>query len=229
MQVRPIAEDEMFKVMRSGKRQKKQWKRMLTKVTFVGGGFTRKPPKYERFIRPTGMFGQRPASEMRSPAASAAASTKRHCLQAGQASVTYAFRATGLRMNKAHVTHPELKCTFCLGIIGVKKNPNGQTYTSLGVMTKGTIIEVRTGPLACRLLHPVGVRCSRSSQMLAASCLSIFLHFRQVNVSELGLVTPGGKVVWGKYAQVRCRDVSKYASKPVGCCMAASLWELVPV
>ena len=24
----------------------------------------------------------------------------------------------------------------------------------------------------------------------------------QVNVSELGLVTPGGKVVWGKYAQV---------------------------
>ena len=44
----------MFKVMRSGKRQKKQWKRMLTKVTFVGGAFTRKPPKYERFIRPTG-------------------------------------------------------------------------------------------------------------------------------------------------------------------------------
>ena len=44
----------MFKVMRSGKRQKKQWKRMVTKPTFVGAGFTRKPPKYERFIRPTG-------------------------------------------------------------------------------------------------------------------------------------------------------------------------------
>ena len=27
-------------------------------------------------------------------------------------------------------------------------------------------------------------------------------HAEQVNVSELGLVTPGGKVVWGKYAQV---------------------------
>ena len=67
-------------------------------------------------------------------------------------------------MRKAHVTHPELKCTLCLDIIGVKKNPNGGTYTSLGVITKGTIIEV--------------------------------------NVSELGLVTPGGKVVWGKYAQV---------------------------
>ena len=25
---------------------------MVTKVTFVGEGFTRKPPKYERFIRP---------------------------------------------------------------------------------------------------------------------------------------------------------------------------------
>lgn len=121
--VRPVAEDEMFKVLKSGKRQKKAWKRMVTKVTFVGPGFTRKPPKYERFIRPT-----------------------------------------GLRMKKAHVTHPELKATFCLDIIGVKKNPNGQMYTSLGVVTKGTVIEV--------------------------------------NVSELGLVTPGGKVVWGKYAQV---------------------------
>lgn len=54
--------------------------------------------------------------------------------------LTYAI--AGLRMNKAHVTHPELKCTFCLEIIGVKKNPNGQTYTTLGVITKGTIIEV---------------------------------------------------------------------------------------
>jgi len=121
--VRPIAEDEMFRVMRSGKRQKKTWKRMITKATFVGPGFTRKPPKYERFIRPS-----------------------------------------GLRFTKAHVTHPELKCTFQLDILGVKKNPNGPMYSSLGVLTKGTVIEV--------------------------------------NVSELGLVTPGGKVVWGKYALV---------------------------
>jgi len=121
--VRGVAEDEMFKVMKTGKRQKKAWKRMVTKVTFVGQGFTRKPPKYERFIRPT-----------------------------------------GLRMTKAHVTHPELKATFQLNILGVKKNPNGQMYTGLGVVTRGTIIEV--------------------------------------DVSELGLVTPAGKVVWGKYAQV---------------------------
>ena len=105
------------------KQKRKEWKRMVTKVTFVPPGFTRKPPKYERFIRPT-----------------------------------------GLRMKSAHVTHPELKVTLQLDILGVKKNPNGQAYTSLGVVTKGTIIEV--------------------------------------NVSELGLVTPGGKVVWGKYAQV---------------------------
>jgi len=121
--VRPIAEDEMFKVMRSGKRMKKSWKRVITKATFVGAGFTRKPPKYERFIRPS-----------------------------------------GLRFTKAHITHPELKATFQLEILGVKKNPNGAMYSSLGVLTKGTIVEV--------------------------------------NVSELGLVTPGGKVVWGKYAQI---------------------------
>jgi ribosome biogenesis protein NSA2 len=50
--VRGIAEDEMFKVLKTGKKGTKQWKRMVTKVTFVGDNFTRKPPKYERFIRP---------------------------------------------------------------------------------------------------------------------------------------------------------------------------------
>eukprot|EP00347_Sterkiella_histriomuscorum_P010109 403338634 len=121
--VKPLSEDEMFKVLRTGKRRKKAWKRVVNKVTFVDENFVRKPPKFERFIRPT-----------------------------------------GLRFKKAHVTHPELKTTFCLDILGVKKNPQSAMYTSLGVITKGTVIEV--------------------------------------NVSELGLVTQTGKVVWGKYAQV---------------------------
>lgn len=121
--VRAAADSEVFRVIKTGKRKKKSWKRMVTKVCFVGDGFTRKPPKYERFIRPM-----------------------------------------GLRFKTAHVTHPELKATFHLPIIGVKKNPSSPMYTSLGVITKGTLIEV--------------------------------------NVSELGLVTQSGKVVWGKYAQV---------------------------
>jgi len=58
----------------------------------------------------------------------------------------------------------DLKATFQLQILGVKKNPQSPMYTQLGVLTKGTIIEV--------------------------------------NVSELGMVTAGGKVVFGKYAQV---------------------------
>lgn len=122
-QVRPITDDEMFKTVATGKRKQKAWKRMVTKVTFVGDNFTRKPPKYERFIRPA-----------------------------------------ALRFKKAHVTHPELNATFHLDIIGVKKNPSSSLYTTLGVITKGTVLEV--------------------------------------NVSELGLVTTSGKVVWGKYAQV---------------------------
>lgn len=65
-----------------------------------------------------------------------------------------------MRFKKAHVTHPELKATFCLPILGVKKNPSSPLYTSLGVITKGTVVEV--------------------------------------NVSELGLVTQGGKVIWGE-------------------------------
>jgi len=121
--VKAQPESDVFKVIRTGKTKRKAWKRMVTKVCYVGEGFTRKPPKFERFIRPM-----------------------------------------ALRFNKAHVTHPELKATFQLPIIGVKKNPSSTMYTSLGVITKGTIIEV--------------------------------------NVSELGLVTQTGKVVWGKYAQV---------------------------
>lgn len=121
--VKPVTDDEMFKVVKTGKRKAKAWKRMVTKVTFVGENFTRKAPKYERFIRPM-----------------------------------------ALRFKKAHVTHPELQTTFHLDIIGVKKNPSSPMYTQLGVITKGTVIEV--------------------------------------NVSELGLVTTSGKVVWGKYAQV---------------------------
>lgn len=121
--VRGVSEAEVFKVVKTGKSRRKAWKRMVTKVCYVGEGFTRKPPKYERFIRPM-----------------------------------------ALRFKKAHVTHPDLKATFCLPIIGVKKNPTSPLYTSLGVITKGTVVEV--------------------------------------NVSELGLVTQGGKVVWGKYAQV---------------------------
>ncbi|KAM6109384.1 LOW QUALITY PROTEIN: ribosome biogenesis protein NSA2 homolog [Phoenicopterus ruber ruber] len=121
VQVRAQGETEVLKVIRTGKRKKKAWKRMVTKV-FVGDGFTRKPPK--RFIRPM-----------------------------------------GLRFKKAHVTHPELK-DFCLPILG-KKNPSSPLYTTLGVITKGT---------------------------------------DEVNVSELGLVTQGGKVIWGKYEVTNNRN-----------------------
>jgi ribosome biogenesis protein NSA2 len=69
-----------------------------------------------------------------------------------------------MRFKQAHVVHPELKTTFCLDILGVKKNPQSALYTGLGVITKGAIIEV--------------------------------------NVSDLGLVTSSGQVIWGKYAQV---------------------------
>jgi ribosome biogenesis protein NSA2 len=121
--VKALSENEMFSVARSGKRKRKMWKRKINKITFVGDNFTRKPPKYERFIRPS-----------------------------------------GLRFKKAHVTHPELKTTFYLEILAVKQNPQSSLYTGLGVITKGTVLEV--------------------------------------NVSELGLVTQGGKVIWSKYAQV---------------------------
>ncbi len=54
--VRGISEEEMFKVVKTGKKiQKRAWKRMITQPTFVGPDFTRRNPKYERFIRPMGL------------------------------------------------------------------------------------------------------------------------------------------------------------------------------
>jgi ribosome biogenesis protein NSA2 len=53
--VRGIAEEEMFKVIKTGKSKQKSWKRMVNKATFVGENFTRKPVKLERFIRPMGL------------------------------------------------------------------------------------------------------------------------------------------------------------------------------
>ncbi|KAI4154561.1 MAG: hypothetical protein LQ340_001604, partial [Diploschistes diacapsis] len=105
--VRGIAEEEMFKVQFSGKKTaKKSWKRMVTKPTFVGPDFTRRPVKYERFIRPM-----------------------------------------GLRYKKVNATHPTLNVTVQLPILSVKKNPQNPLYTQLGVLTRGTVIEVNISEL----------------------------------------------------------------------------------
>jgi len=104
--VKAMTEDEMFKILRTGKRKKKCWKRVVNKLCFVGNDFTRKAPKFERYIRPS-----------------------------------------SLRVKKAHVTHPELKATFSLEIVRVKKNPQSHLYSTLGVLTKGTIIEVNVADL----------------------------------------------------------------------------------
>merc|ERR1712139_150349 len=53
--VKAMTEDEMFKILRTGKRKKKAWKRVVDKISFVGENFTRKPPKYERYIRPSAL------------------------------------------------------------------------------------------------------------------------------------------------------------------------------
>jgi ribosome biogenesis protein NSA2 len=50
--VRGIAEDEVFKVLKTGKSKGKSWKRVITKPTFVGEGFTRRPVK----VLPHGRF-----------------------------------------------------------------------------------------------------------------------------------------------------------------------------
>lgn len=101
-----ISDKEMFSAVTTGKKKNKNWKRLVTKPCFVGENFTRKLPKYERFIRPS-----------------------------------------GLRFKNAHVSGQNLKSTFFLPIIGIRTNPHSKLYTSLGVLTRGTIIEVNVSEL----------------------------------------------------------------------------------
>lgn len=104
--VKGISEKQVFSEFKSGKTKRNNWKRLVTKPTFVPTDFTRKPPKFERFIRPMAM-----------------------------------------RFKKANVIHPDLKTTFSLEILGIKQNPHSPLYTSLGVLSKGTIIEVNVSEL----------------------------------------------------------------------------------
>lgn len=104
--VEGISEKEVFGVVKTGKRQKKQWKRMVNRPCFVGSDFVRKDPKHERFIRPMSQ-----------------------------------------RMTHANVVHSELNATYKLPILSVKKNPSSDLMTSLGVLSKGTIMEVNVSEL----------------------------------------------------------------------------------
>ena len=97
-----------------------------------------------------------------------------------------------LRRNTEHYI-ADLKATFQLQILGVKKNPQSPMYTQLGVMTKGTVIEV--------------------------------------NVSELGMVTAGGKVVFGKYAQITNNPENDGCINAVlraSCVLVLLRWSLTP-
>ena len=121
-----MAEDEMFKVLKSGKRMKKSWKRMITKVTFVGavspeGEGDHPVCRDQRTFPVTPLMRAFYSLLILHPLTSQGFTRK-------PPKYERFIRPTGLRMTKAHVTHPELKATFCLDIIGIKKNPNGQVW-----------------------------------------------------------------------------------------------------
>lgn len=170
--VKGIAEEEMFKVVKTGKKiAKKGWKRMITKPTF-GKVSMRRRFQSEHLLNPLTTLlcsllsilplltpFPPPRPPLTSPPTLVGPDFTRRPVKYERF-----IRPMGLRYKRANVTHPELAVTVQLPIISVKKNPQNPMYTHLGVLTKGTIIEV--------------------------------------NVSELGLVTAGGKVVWGRWAQI---------------------------
>lgn len=61
--------------------------------------------------------------------------------------IVSAFFSTLLNPLLSRIAAAELKATFQLDIIGVKKNPSSPMFTQLGVMTRGSVIEVNVCPI----------------------------------------------------------------------------------
>merc|ERR1712098_554790 len=58
--IKAMTEDEMFKVLRSGKRKNKAWKRVINKASFVGPNFTARTPSSSGiFVRPRFVISRR--------------------------------------------------------------------------------------------------------------------------------------------------------------------------
>ena len=66
-------------------------------------------------------------------------------------------------------------------------------YTQLGVLSKGTVIECNVRYASHQVPSPSPVPLLAENHHLTLT-------------SELGMVTAGGKVVWGRYAQITVRS-----------------------
>ena len=66
-------------------------------------------------------------------------------------------------------------------------------YTQLGVLSKGTVIE-------CNVRYPFPHPPSSIPIIITHKP-----HLTLIQISELGMVTAGGKVIWGRYAQITVR------------------------
>ena len=111
----------------TGKKRSKAWKRMVTKVTFVGDSFTRLVRKlYCSRYRPHSTLAARAAAQL----ICIDCAIQRNARRRKAPKYERFIRPAALRFKKAHVTHPELAATFHLEIIGVKKNPSSALCTS---------------------------------------------------------------------------------------------------
>ena len=147
--VRGMAEEEVFKVLKTGKSKGKSWKRVITKPTFVGEGFTRRPVKVCTVVE-----GEQ--------------STK------GRWNGLFDLWGWGWRRRMSRIGSWLLQCSVLS--LEWRKIPTIPCILSLAYLREGYHL------------------CKYDS----ANSLTII----EVDVSSLGLVTAGGKVVWGKYAQI---------------------------
>ena len=195
--VRGVAEDEVFKVLKTGKRRQKGWKRMVTKATFVGEGFTRKPVKMERFIRPMALRYKKANVTHRAcllrrelPGVASSALSPSLLLAAHWYELTSPSRPQS-DIPAAHRRRQEVTSqTSCPD--SSFRNPQSPMFTQLGVMTRGTIIEVNVRLRSA--VAPLTDRRSRSSVSSPPAARSCACRSLNAQPADLGS--------WGKYAQL---------------------------
>lgn len=73
-------------------------------------------------------------------------------------------------------------------------------YTQLGVLSKGTVIE-------CNVRYALTLSSMSMSIVIPSHpIVDDKPHLTFNPTSELGMVTAGGKVIWGRYAQITVRS-----------------------
>ena len=175
-------------------------------VPVVGPDFTRRPVKYERFIRPMGLRYKK--AHVTNPelkgelqrSQEAKARSASFLLPEGSRVLSFVYRkrvADSEDLNSNRSASHNISQEGNQPILFLQIRSKSLTrYTESAKSNVHTTWRFNKG-YRHRSECQVALSCTRINSRIASNA----------RVSELGMVTAGGKVVWGRYAQVTVRSI----------------------